>query len=129
MKQNKSILRKRCLIMAKTQKEFFNDIIVMAQEMGREDIVDFAKKRIEVLERKTGSKKPTKTQAENATIKETILSVMSDVGMTVTEIQAKDDTLADLSNQKVSALLRQLVEAGKVVKTTDKKKSFFALAD
>jgi hypothetical protein len=26
-------------------------------------------------------------------------------------------------------LLRQLVEAGKVVKTTDKKKSFFALAD
>jgi len=114
--------------MAKTQKEFFNDIIVMAQEMGREDIVDFAKKRIEVLERKTGSKKPTKTQAENITLKETILSVMSDTGMTVTEIQSKDDVLANLSNQKVSALLRQLVEEGKAVKTVDKKKSFFALA-
>ena len=53
---------------------------------------------------------------------------MSDKGMTVTEIQSKDNVLGDLSNQKVSALIRQLVESGEVVKTVDKKKSYFSLA-
>lgn len=112
----------------KTQKDFFKDIIAMAEEMGRDDIVDFAKGRIEALEKKAGSKKPTKTQAENVALKDIILSVMSDEGMTVTEIQLKDNVLGDLSNQKVSALIRQLVDEGKVVKTVDKKKSFFSLA-
>ena len=112
----------------KTQKDFYKDIIAMAKEMGRDDIVDFAEGRIEMLEKKAGSKKPTKVQAENVALKETILSVMSDKGMTVTEIQSKDNVLSDLSNQKVSALVRQLVESGEVVKTVDKKKSYFALA-
>lgn len=111
-----------------TQKDYFNMIIEMAKEAGREDIVDFAKGRIEALEKKAGSKKPTKTQAENVALKDIILSVMSDEGMTVTEIQSKDNVLGDLSNQKVSALIRQLVDEGKVVKTVDKKKSFFSLA-
>ena len=46
----------------------------------------------------------------------------------LTEIQAKSAVLSELSNQRVSALLRQMIEAGEVVKTTDKKKSYFALA-
>jgi hypothetical protein len=37
--------------------------------------------------------------------------------------------LGGLSNQRVSALLRQLVESGEVVKTIDKKKSYFAVAE
>ena len=39
------------------------------------------------------------------------------------------EELSALSNQKVSALVRQLVESGDVVKTTDKKKSIFSLAE
>ena len=112
----------------KTQKDFYKDIIAMAEEMGRADIVEFAEGRIAMLEKKAGSKKPTKVQEENASLKEVILSVMSAEGMTVTEIQSKDNVLSDLSNQKVSALVRQLVESGEVVKTVDKKKSYFALA-
>ena len=46
--------------------------------------------------------------------------------MTVSDIQSKSETLSALSNQKVSALLRQLVEAGEVVKVVDKKKSYFS---
>lgn len=112
-----------------TQKDYFNMIIEMAKEMGRDDIIDFAKGRIEALEKKAGSKKPTKTQAENVALKNVILSVMSNEGMTVTEIQSKDNVLSDLSNQKVSALIRQLVESGDVIKTVDKKKSYFSLAE
>ena len=34
-----------------------------------------------------------------------------------------------LTNQKISALLKQLVESNKVVKVTDKKKSYFSVSE
>ena len=34
-----------------------------------------------------------------------------------------------VSNQKVSALMKQLVDAGKVEKVVDKKRSYFKIAD
>ena len=80
------------------------------------------------FEKKSANRKPTKAQEENAEIKETILAVLTFEGATVTEIQGKDEALGALSNQRVSALLRQLIADGKVVKTTDKKKALFALA-
>ena len=33
------------------------------------------------------------------------------------------------SNQKLSALLKKLVDAGRVIKTVDKKKSYFSVAE
>ena len=112
-----------------TQRDYFNEIIALAKANDREDIVTFAEGRIEMLDKKAGSKKPTKTQAENVAIKDEILSVLTTVGATVTEIQTKSDVLGALSNQKVSALLRQMVDEGLVTKTVDKKKSYFALAE
>ena len=111
-----------------TQRDFFNEIIALAKANEREDIVEFAKGRIDVLDKKSANKKPTKTQEENEVIKATILNVLTTEGATVTEIQSKDETLGNLSNQRVSALLRQLIAEGSVVKTVDKKKSYFALA-
>lgn len=113
-----------------TQKDFFNEIITLAKENDRNDIVEFAEGRIAQLEKKAGSKKPTKTQAENEGIKDTIRTALGTVnkGVTVTELQALDNTLGELSNQRVSALLRQMVEAGEVAKTVEKKKSYFSLA-
>ena len=78
------------------------------------------------IAKKKGSSKPTKTQVENEAIKEKILDVLSDEPMTVKEIMAVVD--GDYSSQKLSALLRQLVAAEKVVKTVEKKVSRFALA-
>lgn len=34
-----------------------------------------------------------------------------------------------LSNQKISAIFKQLVESNKIVKVIDKKKSYFSIAD
>lgn len=113
-----------------TQRDYFNEIIALAKANGRQDLVDFAENRIEVLDRKTSNKKPTKTQAENEGYKNAIRSALATVdnGVTVTELQELDDTLGTLSNQRVSALLRQMVKAGEVVKTVEKKKSHFSLA-
>lgn len=46
-------------------------------------------------------------------------------GQSVTEV----GKALDLSTQKVSALMRQLIEAGKVEKTKDKKVTYFSLID
>lgn len=110
-----------------TQKDFFNEIIKIAQAADREDIVEFAQGRIEVLEKKTTNRKPSKTQEENADLKVKIAEVLTAEGQTVTDILATLG-IEGLTNQKVSALLRQMVADGVAVKFTDKRKSLFALA-
>ena len=111
-----------------TQRDFYKEIIALAEANEREDIVEFANGRIAVLDKKSASKKPTKTQEENEVLKGVILDTLTDEGVTVSELQTKNDVLGGLSNQRVSALLRQLIADNKVVKVVDKKKSFFSLA-
>ena len=127
--------KKEVLIMADatkmTQRDYFNEIIALAKANERDDLVEFAEGRIAILDKKKNSSKMTKTQEENIAIKAILAEVVGTFaeGATVSEILKSDDRLADFSNQKVSALLRQLVDEGKVVKTTDKKKSIFSIAE
>lgn len=110
-----------------TQKDYFNEIIAVVSEAGRDDLVKFCEDRIEKLSRKSGSKKPTKTQVENEGIKDTIVEVLGEIAPATATMIATDPRV-NVSNQKVSALLRQLIESGEVVKATDKGKSLFSLA-
>ena len=91
--------------------------------------VAYLENELALLDKKAQNKKATKTQEQNVGIKATILEVLATIGRgTVTDIQNGNEKLSVLSNQKVSALIRQLVESGEVVRTTDKKKSIFSLA-
>ena len=91
--------------------------------------VAYLENELALLDNKAQNKKATKTQEQNIGIKATILKVLATIGSgTVTDIQNGNEELSALSNQKVSALVRQLVESGEVVKTVDKKKSIFSLA-
>ena len=91
--------------------------------------VAYLENELALLDKKAQNKKATKTQEQNVGIKATILEVLATIGSgTVTDIQNGNEKLSALSNQKVSALVRQLVESGEVVRTTDKKKSIFSLA-
>ena len=111
-----------------TKKEMFT--MIKAQVKDNAEMVAFIDHEIELLDKKASNKKATKTQEANVGIKSTILTVLEGAKpMTVTEMQGASAELGELSNQKVSALARQLVEAGKVVKTIDKKVSRFSLAD
>lgn len=86
--------------------------------------------REQINKRNVASDKPTKAQVANEGVKSVILSALETVGkpVTVTELQESNDQLGALSNQKVSALLRQLVESNAVVKSVDKRKTYFAIA-
>lgn len=96
------------------------------------EVAEKVRKILESYKTKSANRKPTKAQEENVTIKATILDVLKNAGkpLTIAEIQAGDETLAGLTNQKVSALLTQLGEkgTGEVVKTMDKKKAYFTVA-
>ena len=106
-------------------KMMMNEEVVKANST----YVAYLENELALLDKKAQNKKATKTQEQNKSIKATILKVLATIGSgTVTDIQNGNEELSTLSNQKVSALVRQLVESGEVVKTTDKKKSIFSLA-
>lgn len=100
-----------------------------ASDLTVDEAIDFLNDRKEKATKKSGNRKPTAQQKENEGVKESILDVLTSEGKTVSEIIAMSDDLSGLTNQRVSALLRQLVLAGKIVKTKEGKKSLFAIAE
>ena len=91
---------------------------------------EFVAHEMELLSTKNSAeKKPTAQQTANAGIQTAILENMEVNRLyTITEIIKSVPECADLTNQRVSALIRQLVDAGKVVRTEDKRKAYFSLA-
>lgn len=89
-----------------------------------------ALKEQQVKRNSSDSGKPTKKQAENVALADALFEVMKRVNKpcTVSEYMAQDETFGAMTNQKVSALMRVLESSGKVVKTTEKRKSYFAVA-
>ena len=89
--------------------------------------VDFIDHELELLAKKNSAdKKPTKVQVENEGIKSEILEGM-EVGKayTITDLIKEVPAIAELSNQRVSALVRQLVADGSVVRNEEKRKAYF----
>jgi hypothetical protein len=91
---------------------------------------EFVAHEMELLSKKNSAdKKPTAQQTANAGIQTAILENMEVNRLyTITELIKSVPECADLTNQRVSALVRQLVDAGKVIRTEDKRKAYFSLA-
>ena len=89
--------------------------------------VDFIDHELELLSKKnSGEKKPTATQVANEALKTAIAEGMELNRLyTVTEVIKEIPAVAGLTNQKVSPLMNQMVESGILVKTTEKRRSYF----
>lgn len=112
-----------------TKKDYFNELrkVVLTAEVENEsELVDFIDKQVELLSKKSNVK--TKAQKENEVIVEKVYEALVRIAkpVTVSELQA-DAEMAEYSNQKLSALLKKLVDTNRVVKTQDKKKSYFSV--
>ena len=108
-----------------TKKDYFNELKGLVSD--RQDLVDFIDHEIELLSKKSSRTAPTKTQVENEKIKEKIVATLVELGKyaTITDIQNANTELADLSNQKISALLKQLYDNKVIEKVIKKKKAYF----
>ena len=111
-----------------TKREMFATIATVNADNA--EIVEFCKHQIDLLDARKGSKTPTKTQKANEGIMDSIEEALSAIegGVTVTDLIASAEPLSGLTNQKVSALLRKMVEAGRATKTLQGKKAYFAVA-
>ena len=80
-----------------------------------------------IAKKNSAERKPTATQKANEGYKTAILEFM-EVGKkyTITDLMKEVVELADLSNQRVSALVRQLKEEGLVERTEEKRKAYFS---
>lgn len=112
-----------------TKREYYGMILGMAEVQERQDLVDFINHEIELLDKKASNKRPTKVQVENENIKGIIIETLENLGkaVSISEMQEASEVLANLSNQKISALLTQLVKAEKVARVEDKRKHFSKL--
>lgn len=111
-----------------TKRDFLNAIL--AKYPLTEEEKNFVEHEIELLAKKNSAeKKPTEKQTENAGIKDIIVEVLTDEekGMTISAMQKKCAELAEYSNQKISALVRQMILDGIVEKTEEKGKAYFRL--
>lgn len=112
-----------------TKKEMFGALLEIGEVANNANLVDFINHEIELLGRKSSKSTLTKSQVENQGIMENIVNALVEVGksVTITELQGANEEMSNYSNQKLSALLKKLVESEKVVKTVDKKKSYFSV--
>ena len=116
-----------------TKKETIDLLIdVLMGNKEVEDVqifIDFLIHERELLERKSNNSGQTKLQKENEILKEKILNTLEILGRyaTIDEIQSANVELSIYRNQKMSALLTQLVNAKKVDRQVDKKRAYFKL--
>lgn len=108
-----------------TKKEMFAQILT---HLTDENEIAFINHEIELLNHKvSGTRKPTATQIANESFKNSILQTLidSEKALSISEIQQECDDVALLTNQRVSALLKQLVESNLVERIVEKRKAFF----
>jgi hypothetical protein len=94
---------------------------------------EFIAHEMELLAKKnTADKKPTAQQEANAGIKNAVLTLMQEHPnqlYTVSDLlKAVPDLPDTMTNQRMSAIVRQMVDAGQVKRTEDKRKAYFSLA-
>ena len=120
-----------------TKRDYFEMIKGICGD--REDIINFCDHEIELLSRKNSKTGATKTQKENEKVAEMLVAELAKATepTTITDLMNNSEVVKayrlengnPLSNQKISAIFKQLVDNKAIVKVTNKKKSYFSVAD
>ena len=129
-------------VKAPTQKQMYEAIISLAKgeqtSIPMDKVVEFAEKKIDQLARKTSSGN-SKKEVEQTSFCDLIVDVIveSASGKLKCGEILKDARIAEFewadgkptSSQRVSAMLKKMVDKGDLVKSTEKKETFFSLAN
>ena len=113
-----------------TKKDYFNELLTIKEVAENEKLVAFIEHELELLAKKnstaSGDKKLTATQKANEELKVGILESMTPNRLyTITEMIKEFPCCKELTNQKVSAIVRQMLKEETVRKVEDKKKALF----
>lgn len=119
-----------------TKKDFFKLLVGIVEKTENFDkkteTLDFINHEIELLNKKSSApgKKKTAHIKENEELMELIGIALELFGkpVTVTTMIKENSEMSKLSSQKLSALLKKMIETGKVVRTVEKRVPYFSLA-
>ena len=108
-----------------TKRDYFEQIKKKYNLSAEE--VKFIDHEIELLEKKNSAdKKPTAQQVANKSTQQAIYDGMIDgKSYTITDLIKEIPECSDMTNQRVSALVRQMIAEGKVERFEDKRKAYF----
>lgn len=114
-----------------TKAQMFNQILSNYPLTPAE--VEFIEHELELLAKKNSAeKKPTAQQVANQGVAEAIIAHMSAEPtrlFTITELIKEVEVCADLTNQRVSAIVRNLKDEGKVERIEEKRKAYFRVVE
>lgn len=123
----------------RTRKVILGEILNLEEVQANEEYVTELNKIITQLEKKNAKGGTTKTQKENEIVANMLVEELEKVGkpITITDLMNTSEVVKEyrlengnaLSNQKISAIFKQLVENKTLVKVIDKKKSYFSIAE
>lgn len=118
-----------------TKKDYFGMIREIV--IDNPELVAFIDHEVELLTRKNSKTSQTKVQKENEVIAQMLIEELTKIGtpVTITDLMTTSDVVKGyvlengnhLTNQKISAIFKQLTESNQIVKVTDKKKSYFSI--
>ena len=120
----------------KVKRDYFMEIREIVKD--NTELVAFVDHELELLARKNTGNTQTKVQKENVAIAEMLLEELTKAGRTtITDLMNKSEVIQNytlengnkLTNQKISAIFKQQLEAGNITKIVEKKKSYFAIAE
>lgn len=123
-----------------TKRDYFEIIKGICGD--NQDIVNFCNHEIELLERKSSKGGSAKNQAQLEEITKMLVEELAKCGTpkTISDLMASSEVIRNytyidgketknLTNQKISAIFKQLVDNKELIKVTEKKKSYFSIAD
>ena len=110
-----------------TKRERLAEIYTVLADAGRTELAEFVSKEIALVDKRAAApRKLTTAQRENVTVKQDICFYLN----SVTSARASDIARElDWSVQKITALLRQLVSDGYVIRETEGKVVTFRTRD
>ena len=100
----------------KTKREFFGEIREIVKE--NTELVAFIDHELELLDKKTNAKS-TKVNTEQVELMEKIVDALNEIGrsVTISELQKENAEMAEYSNQKISAMLKKMLDNNTVLKS------------
>lgn len=115
-----------------TKRDNYNALLKIEEVKNNPILEKFIKQHeIELLDKKNSSRsgKPTVQQKVNNAVKESILDEMENgVEYTITDMIKQLPSCMTLTNQKVSALVRQMVKEDLIIRTEKKGRAYFSLS-
>ena len=111
-----------------TKKDYFNTLLAMESVKANQELVDFINHELELLAKKSSAdKKPTAQQVANDGIKTAIAETLERGKLyTITDIIKAVPECADLTNQRVSAIVRSML-GDTIERVEEKRKAYFRL--